>query len=49
MEQEEEPENTTIYVQGLSETVTAEELVEFFKNCGEVKVREVVYLSHLTH
>ncbi|PIO27629.1 hypothetical protein AB205_0043500, partial [Aquarana catesbeiana] len=40
MEPEEEPENTTIYVQGLNENVTVEELVEFFKNCGEAKINK---------
>lgn len=38
VEPEEEPENSTIYMQGLADNVTVEEVVEFFKHCGEVKV-----------
>lgn len=40
MEPEEEPENSTIYMQGLADNVTVEEVVDFFKHCGEVKINK---------
>ncbi|KAG8596686.1 hypothetical protein GDO81_002009 [Engystomops pustulosus] len=39
VEPEEEPENT-IYLQGLNDDVTVEEVVEFFKHCGDVKINK---------
>ncbi|CAJ0943930.1 unnamed protein product [Ranitomeya imitator] len=42
MEPEEEPENNTIFLQGLSDEVTVEDIVDFFKDCGDVKGRLIL-------
>uniref|UniRef100_A0A8C5LXK7 EWS RNA binding protein 1 n=1 Tax=Leptobrachium leishanense TaxID=445787 RepID=A0A8C5LXK7_9ANUR len=40
VEPEEEPENNTIYVQGLNDNVTVDEIIEFLKDSGEVKMNK---------
>lgn len=39
MDPEEESDSTAVYVQGLNDNVTLEDLADFFKQCGVVKVR----------
>lgn len=39
MDPEEDSDSTAVYVQGLNDNVTLEDLADFFKQCGVVKVR----------
>lgn len=39
MDPEEDSDNSSVYVQGLGDNVTLEDLADFFKQCGVVKVR----------
>lgn len=36
---DDELDNSSVYVQGLTDNVTLEDLTDFFKQCGIVKVR----------
>jgi RNA-binding protein EWS len=38
---DEDSDNSAIYVQGLNDNVTLDDLADFFKQCGVVKVSEV--------
>ena len=39
-EEQDDSENSTIYITGLTETVTIEEMAEFFKHPGPIRVRK---------
>lgn len=39
MDPDEDSDNSSVYVQGLNDNVTLEDLADFFKQCGVVKVR----------
>lgn len=39
MDPDEDSDNSSVYVQGLGDNVTLEDLADFFKQCGVVKVR----------
>ena len=39
---DEDCDNSAIYVQGLSDNVTLDDLADFFKQCGVVKVSKSV-------
>lgn len=41
MDPDEDSDNSSVYVQGLNDNVTLEDLADFFKQCGVVKVRGV--------
>lgn len=52
MEEQDDSENSTIYITGLTENATLEEMAEFFKHSGVIRVRLRLhaldtYASHL--
>jgi len=44
-EEQDDSENSTIYITGLTEKATLEEMAEFFKHVGPIRVRIALHLK----